>query len=47
MINNIKTIVYHRTLCTSATLVILIKFSEENKKNFSDTLLHFNNVNYS
>lgn len=29
-------------LCTSATSVLLIEFSEENKKNFPNTLLNVN-----
>ena len=50
MINNIKTIVYHRTLCTSATLVLLIKFCKKNKKNFPVAQIYeiyFNNSIFS
>ncbi len=32
MINNIKTIVYHRTLCVSVLFIVLINISVENFK---------------
>ena len=32
MINNIKTIVYHRTLCVSVPFILLINISVENFK---------------
>jgi len=41
MINNIKTIVYHRTLPASATLVFQFEFRDEKQKEFFPTHINF------
>ncbi len=47
MINNIKTIVYHRTLCVSVPFIVLINISVKNfkRKTYPNIfLIHFGNL---